>query len=464
MEASIMSRNPISRPRYAQDYGTLVTDFNSSTHINVAGTRTAPLEADEHINNSTGPVNTGDYVNTDKFLAGSNSVRVVVDGSGEDTLAQVRVNQAMDLTHAKSIHLWVYRPGETQTINDVSDNNDLVITCRAFTSSFGTVSNYYSWTDSAGDRAARNNQPSDWVLYTFDIDEASESSPSGLADVNWFWFEVDGAGSALPAIECYLDSVYISPHSRTKILFQFDDGFESDYLLAYKIMYTDRVAAGKTPLLGTSNVYQSGMESGTILTEEQARIMYDNGWDIANHSSDDVIPGTIDKFVACRTYLDSLGFTRSSGYIAYPGNDYDNDLVREVARAGFKGARGRVASTLPDICIPPSAGHPDAKDIWPFSKHAFPFAITFSEVTYDAGSPANVGTNIKLAIDKACAVGGTCSIMLHELVASSATGNQINEASFQAIVDYVGEKMEQGLCDVVTVSQWNEGLAGHTRK
>jgi len=444
-----MSRTTVPK-RSAISYGTLVTDFNDSVQINVAGTRTNPLDAEEGVHLGS-PPNTGALVDTAHFLSGSSGVHVqVYDATNADTLASVRTNIAMDLSLAKALYLWVYRGSETD--NTSPDNADLTVGLRGYTDAFGVVTNRYQWADIAGAIAARNQAPAGWVLYCFDLGDQSEvGSPTGLDQIQWFSLEIEAAGSGVNDVECWVDSMYIDMRARPKVLLSIDDGFASDKTEVYDYMQPKG-------MLATSNIISSTMSGGAELTEADAITMYGNGWDMCDHSSDATIPAVIAKFNICRDYLNSLGFTRSSDFIAYPGNGIDNDLISDVASAGYKAARGRIGSTSGGTVAPPHIGHPDSVDQWPFNKFAFPFSISFDSSEYGAS-----GATIKADIDAAIKSGRTCIIMMHEVVASGATGNQTDRADFRDIVDYIETKMHNGECDIVTMSQWYEGLTSLPR-
>jgi hypothetical protein len=69
-------------------------------------------------------------------------------------------------------------------------------------------------------------------------------------------------------------------------------------------------------------------------------------------------------------------------------------------------------------------------------------------------------TDYQAIVDKAINLGGLVYFNLHDIVSPAEDATDITPADFHAIVDYVKTKTDADLIDVVTISEWYNGLSG----
>jgi len=439
-----VSRRTVPK-RYAKDYGTaLITDFEASL-TSVGGSPTQPAAA-------------ADQNDATHFLSGTGACHVTVDDPGGDSIALLRFNDAtVDWTRVDSVNIWVYDATQTDTATSLA--SDLQLKFFLYESAFQTTGTGYQDSGVAGTRPADRFTPNHWKVYTIQIadmvDEtagANIGSPGGLDAIVWYAIQISSRGTASVA-NCWIDSVYLNQRARSKILWTFDDALASVKDEAYDYM-------NPLGLKGTAFTPSNVLIAGSNLTLADAQTMYANDWDIGNHSNsatelDGVSTAQgIANLDECRDYLIANGMPRGANFIAYPGNKSTVDLRTACLTNGYLWGRG--SSTANDNYMP-VIGHPDVEDQWPLERFGGWNVLAINETDYDAG--AGSGANIKASIDAAVKYGRTVFLMVHDIPTSGATGNEINQANFQDLVDYTKAIQDAGKADVVTISQWYEGLS-----
>jgi hypothetical protein len=66
-------------------------------------------------------------------------------------------------------------------------------------------------------------------------------------------------------------------------------------------------------------------------------------------------------------------------------------------------------------------------------------------------------------VDDLVTNGGSAAIMLHDFVEASPTGTEVDSDSFETLLSYINDYENQGQLDVVTISEWYDGLAASKR-
>lgn len=235
------------------------------------------------------------------------------------------------------------------------------------------------------------------------------------------------------ACTAYFDRWNMSEYSKPKIMIQFDDCFQSAFDEGYAYMQ-DR------GLKGTFFVINTAIGAVSYMTLANLNTVYSNGWDLGTHGLDDLttLPdqATMESDVATnRNYLINNGFTRASMHYAYPSGSFNNTVESAISNQGMVTGRSvqiRVQSLEPD-----------------------------ERLRLNSVSIANTTTlaTAKGYIDNAIAAGGMYTIAFHQLVATADALNKWVISDFQALIDYILLKKRQGLLDVVTVSEWYNGLS-----
>jgi peptidoglycan/xylan/chitin deacetylase (PgdA/CDA1 family) len=123
------------------------------------------------------------------------------------------------------------------------------------------------------------------------------------------------------------------------IILTFDDGWSSQYE-AYKQLK-------QYNFKGTLYIISSLVGKEDRLTLDDLKALYNDGWDICNHTADHVdltkvsAKEAYDEIYACSEWLIDNGFIRNSGYkhFAYPEGAYNNDVINILKEQGFLTAR-----------------------------------------------------------------------------------------------------------------------------
>lgn len=230
---------------------------------------------------------------------------------------------------------------------------------------------------------------------------------------------------------CYFDSIYINYYRRPKIIVTFDDSWESQYSKAFAYMST-------LGLKGT--IYTIGSKLGTenYCTLAQLQEMYAAGWAIGNHGSVNLATlGTVAEQEAEisleEAYIDEFPTKK---HYAYPFGGYDNNAIQALKNLGYLTARTIFDHT---------------------QSHLFAESMLLTRMgIFNTTSVAST----KTYIDQAIARGAALLLNYHLIVDSGAdVDTKVLTADFNAVMDYVLFKKNSDLADVVTVSEWYEGLS-----
>jgi peptidoglycan/xylan/chitin deacetylase (PgdA/CDA1 family) len=207
----------------------------------------------------------------------------------------------------------------------------------------------------------------------------------------------------------------------------FDDTHDSAFTVARP--YMDRYGFPGTLFPIHSNFGQPG-----FLTEAQAKALYStNGWDFGYHASTQNAHDAgfdtfneaqlVEEFEKQRAWASQRGITGDS--FAWP-QAYFNPLAETVAARYFQSARLNGMSSVE--VLPPTIP---------------------TRVRPILGNAAATSAGLNALVDQVKSGKGWGVVTFHRLVASGATSNDMNTATFQAFVDYV---KAQGVA-VATVSQ-----------
>lgn len=236
------------------------------------------------------------------------------------------------------------------------------------------------------------------------------------------------AGSGQTFYIC-LDSVYWRANERTRILVDLDDGFASCYNIVYPYA---------TNLGIKCNVYAlSGVSPGTYMSVAQLTELYNAGWDVCNHTilHEDLSTLTLEEATAtlntCKAWLLANGFTRSFDHLAYPVNLPNATAIQAASDVGMKTAR-TIFGTRSYI-------H-QRKDLLEVPGRGAGQGIALSTITGD--------------IDTAIAKGGTYMFYAHDIAESETLANQWATSKMYGLLDYLADKRDQGLLDILTITEW----------
>lgn len=250
------------------------------------------------------------------------------------------------------------------------------------------------------------------------------------------WEDVDklqiraSAGTGQDFFIC-LDSVYWRANERPRVVIGFDDGFAAVYNTVYP--YAENLGI-------KCNVYAlSGVAAGTYMSVAQLSELYNSGWDICNHTNlhEDLSTLTLEEATTtlntCKAWLLSNGFTRSYDHIAYPVNLPNSIAIQAASDIGAKTARTVFGGR--------SYIH-QRKDVFEIPGRGVGKGTTLATITGE--------------IDTLVSNGGTYMFYAHDIASTESTANQWQTTKMQQFLDYVADKRDQGLLDILTISEWYE--------
>lgn len=241
--------------------------------------------------------------------------------------------------------------------------------------------------------------------------------------------------SAVDGDVFYIEGLFYQSYARPAITFGFDSNG------------TDIGTRAKPPLDALGWLGYIALEDGAYgLAAEKARVQtyYDAGWDVLPHSvthtsftslTDAQVLSEVNNSIS---NIESNGWTRGSKLFVYPQGAADGDTcaaMRSTKAIGAFGARGRHV-------MPSHAGIDNIFDIG----------------RYELGGKTLA--QAKAAVDAAIAYGSSLHIYTHQIIAGSADppGDTLQwaEDNWNALLTYIRLKQNQGLVDVMTMTQWWE--------
>lgn len=262
-----------------------------------------------------------------------------------------------------------------------------------------------------------------------------------LANINKLWVKVEAAAGKKPVIN--MDKISYNVDGQTNILFTFDDGSSGVYNYAYPIMK----AKG---MVGTTWAVKdlSTSEDPAFMSPATLQKLYAAGWDVSNHTlnhPDDItilpLAQKIKEYKDNMTWLNSLGFTRSSAHACFPMGSFDAQLLSLLPTIGVKSAR----STIHGVQAAP------VEDIYRLKCVA-------------VGRDTDINF-VKDVINTAVATGSSVFFMFHDAAPSPNMTNPddaivISSAKLSEIVNYVNNLKVAGKVKVPTISQWYNEYTG----
>lgn len=203
-----------------------------------------------------------------------------------------------------------------------------------------------------------------------------------------------------------------------KILFGFDDGYLTDYTEAFP--YLSQYGYPAISYVNTDTIGTSGK-----LNEEQLHELKEAGWLIGSHTTDHTDLSDLDTTAEIETkvrdakqWLEERGFTEGARHFSYPFNSTSEKAISVVSQYHDT---GRVSS-------------------WQ------PVALPSNLQTIPGDGDLSVA-ELRPLCEQAIAYGGILCLYFHNLQKADAL------ADFQAVVDYVRQKEQNGTVDVISMDK-----------
>ena len=241
--------------------------------------------------------------------------------------------------------------------------------------------------------------------------------------------QIRAAAGANQVFFCCIDSIYWMAKERPRLLLGFDDSFASIYDIVYPY-------AKERNLKGTLYAL-SGVSSNRYMRPSQLSTLYQEGWDICNHTNlhEDLSSLTLEEakltINTCKNWLLSHGFTRSANHLAYPINLPNSIAIQAALETGMLTAR-TIFGTRSYIS--------QRKDYLEVPGRGVSKGIELSSILYD--------------IDQLILRGGTYMFFAHDIAETEINANQWATSKMLSLLDYVSTQRDLGLLDIVTISEW----------
>ena len=268
----------------------------------------------------------------------------------------------------------------------------------------------------------------------FALDGTSPSYANGVRNIR-FSLDHNDPTNTTPITYVY-DRLVVLGRERPKIMITLDDGDDEQFSIAKGILDTNNMAA--TCYVNTDSIGNSG-----ILTWANLTTLQDAGWDIANHLSAHTNWTTITVeagaalYETCRGVLLSKGFTRAADHFASPNGGRDLAIEAKLRTLGALTHRTTESKHYYDI---PNETMP----------------ILGCKILGSGTSLADAKKYVDDAIDS----GATGTFLGHVFAGSASDNRTWATTDFTSLVEYIALKRNQGLLDVVTISQWDKRRKG----
>lgn len=214
---------------------------------------------------------------------------------------------------------------------------------------------------------------------------------------------------------------------KPRIIITFDDCDETAYTEGLAYMY-------RKGMRGVMYVAHNLVGQAGYVTQAQILDAHNKGWDIANHSDTHSNFGEVtdvteigNNFRACATWLESLGLSRASKHIAYPGGGYNDHVLQAMANIGAM--TGRTVKS-------------GGKEIFHGEETlALPVGYVLNDTPV---------STVKSWIDRAPYQQGALILVFHKLMSTNAVPYDYLISDFREIIDYI---YDTGI-PVTTMSEW----------
>jgi peptidoglycan/xylan/chitin deacetylase (PgdA/CDA1 family) len=220
-----------------------------------------------------------------------------------------------------------------------------------------------------------------------------------------------------------------------KVLFTYDDGWQSIYDKAFPI----HQALGQKATTWIVSNFAQGNDP-MYAKKSTLDTLYNAGWDIGNHSKDHNITigdlptaQQIDQYKTCRDLLYKWGYFRGADHVCYPAGHFNDGLVEVLKDLGVKTAR----TTVSDIQATPAENLHKLK--------CYPLGSTTTR--------ADVMKILQRAMDTGCSV----HFMLHRVEDTPIPPIESICYPTAELTWLAGYIKSLGV-DVVTISEWYDSL------
>lgn len=300
--------------------------------------------------------------------------------------------------------------------------------CFIFLGQGGFV-DYFAHTITANDLEGNRG----WVFITRPKSQfASHGSADWANPIDTIRIGVTAEAAASGGETMRVGPLYTHLNTRPKVIVFMDDSNDTDYTEAYAYMQPKG-------LYGVTGVIQSNIDTTNFLSTSNINTMMAAGWDFVGHEITEFDTLTyaeqVAKLQAIKSYLQTLG-SSSNDLFVLPGGKYDTNTIPACEAAGITAMRTTIQFSYSPAISP---------NMYDF--HAMATAVT----------TGTTSTDWLAALDDAIANNATFATFNHGLYAA-ATGIHTNLAEWKLYIDGIESRVNAGLVDCVTWSEYISGL------
>jgi uncharacterized repeat protein (TIGR02543 family) len=240
--------------------------------------------------------------------------------------------------------------------------------------------------------------------------------------------------------------VSADPVTVVKVIFTFDDGWVDTRTVAYDILEAFNFPATVYVCRDLANLPQ-------FMSTEQIDFLYNEGWDISNHTSNHLAYGTSSEYAATTDLnelyskymlnqnwiINNFG-PRGVFNVAYPSGGYSNDLINQVIKK-IGAMTGRLAEE-------------EGSQPTPLTDSMHFYKIPVYPLESEGDNPVTLARE---KIEAAMVTGDTVVFMLHRVLPVAQTPDPypyLTDVDFTTIVNYVQSQVLANTVDVMTMSEW----------
>lgn len=404
---------------------TLVTDFSATTGMTLTqGTGSVALDTTPaYVRTGTASLKIVQQASASSALVDLDCRNAAFGGTGSEGFSAIADN----MWHLRS---YVDTPNNQNTASLFVSN-----TAAGFADYFAATAAPFQIstlrTDHWWDRVENRK---DWTT--------GSGSPSWSTPVRTI--RIRPSANANGTLTTWLDALYRGGYARPKILFTFDDSNDQQYLRAKPIL-------DEFGLKGTFFCIGDPISRNVAgsLSVAQADALYADGHDLSFHAwlntynnfgelTSAQLGSEIDSWLS---FVRSNGWTRGVYDLAYPQGVNTAAIRTQLSNAGF--VSGRTTLRLIQSHV---LGVDNIMDLRGWS--------------WDAAD----GTATPMTwMNNAVWYGSTLMLAFHQFHATTSTGAQISDADFRTLCRHAHRLQQSNLADVVTISQWRNGLTNPRR-
>lgn len=254
-----------------------------------------------------------------------------------------------------------------------------------------------------------------WTQYAY---AESDYTPTGSpAITNIQKISIDIQLNTGKDLDILLDDFHIGYVCKPVVVLTFDDSYTSHYATVYPLLKAKGVKATMFP--NPASVDSGGL-SMAQLTE-----MYNNGWDVCNHTVDhsSLVGKTVDEVKSALNAKDSWlvtnGFTRNRDVYAHTNAAFDNNVLTALSEMNFIGAR---------------AGFQNGFSNFQFNEKVLQqHSVFVGQGSYSLASAQS-------SVDGAISKGRSLILTFHNIVTSPSATNDLSTADFTTLFNYIYAK------------------------